>query len=420
MFRPKHITWVGAIAFALTVTACSVDAPTTSTPTEDPAPIVRDGDLIPGQYIVAFNDYAVAQKGEDLQALSHNERLALVRDAALDLATSHGLKADAIKTVWGSAVHGVLMKIDDAQADKLRNDPHVRYIEQDRWVSLPPFQVLDKDDADDAESVARKGGGGGTQPAQTTPWGITRVGGAEVPSSSVTAWIIDSGIDLDHPDLNVVTSKCRTWVTGTSSADDGNGHGSHVAGTVGAKNNTIGVIGVAPGINLVALRVLNSNGSGEFSWSISAFDHVAANGAAGDVVNYSVGPGSRYTLLSLDNAVANVGSKGIKVAMAAGNSNDDCTYYSPARLNATNVFTIAAMTSSNAKASYSNFGAPVDYWEPGSSVYSTYKGGGYATLSGTSMASPHGCGILAVGGFASGGTVSGVPAGTTTTWGKRD
>lgn len=418
MFRTKHFNWLGATFVALVMTACSVDTPTTSDPVGDePTSIVRDGDLIPGQYIVAFNDYAVAQKGEDLQSLSHTERLALVRNAAFDLTASHGLKADAVKTVWGSAVHGVLMTLSNEQADKLRRDPHVRYIEQDRWVTLPPFEIL----GEDAEAAARKGGGGGgSQPSQTTPWGITRVGGAETPSSSVTAWIIDSGIDLDHPDLNVITSKCKTWVSGTKNADDGNGHGTHVAGTVGAKDNSVGVIGVAPGVNLVALRVLSSTGSGQFSWSISAFDHVAANGNAGDVVNYSVGPGSRYTLQSLDDAVENVGSKGIKVAMAAGNSNDDCTYYSPARLDASNVFTIAAMDVNTNKASFSNYGAPVDYWEPGVSVYSTYKGGGYATLSGTSMASPHACGILAVGGFASGGSVNNVPSGTTTTWGKRD
>ena len=203
-----------------------------------------------------------------------------------------------------------------------------------------------------------------------------------------------------------------------ASLDDKDGHGTHTAGTVGAKDNSIGVVGVAAGITLVPMKVLNDNGSGYFSWSIAAFDDIAANGSSGDVVNYSVGPGSRYTSSTLDNAVKAVGAEGIHFCMSAGNSNDDTQYYSPARTNATNVYTIASMTSSLSKSSFSNYGSSVDYWEPGSGVYSTYKNNSYATLSGTSMASPHAAGILAAGSITSGGTVSNVPSGTTTTWGK--
>jgi len=418
MFKPHQLKWMGAVVLALAVSSCSVDAPTEASTSDDTTPIVRNGDLVPGQYIVAFNDYAVARKGEDLQALTHSARLELVKEAATGLTQKHALSAGAVKTVWGTAVQGVLMQLTDDQAAKLRQDPTVRYVEQDRWVTLPPFTVMG-----DADAQARPGGGGGgTQPAQETPWGITKVGGAvDATSSTVKAWIVDSGIDTDHPDLNVNKGLGRNYVTsGKSTVEDGNGHGTHVAGTVGAKNNSIGVVGVAAGITVIPMRVLSSSGSGQFSWSISAFDHIAANAASGDVVNYSVGPSSRYTLQSLDNAVTNVASKGIKVCLAAGNAADDCTYFSPARVNVANVYTIAAMNSSTAWASFSNYGGPVDYIEPGVGVKSTWLSGGYNTISGTSMASPHGCGIAAVGGFADGGTVSGVPAGTTTTWGKHN
>ena len=411
MFRSfLRMSAVGTV-LALIMSACSTDAPTT-TSDEDGQSVHRSGDPIPGQYIVVFQEEALVQKGESLQSFSHEERLGLVRTVSNRVATQFAIAPSHITATFGSAVQGVVMtNLTKDMVDRLKSDPRIRYVEQDRWVSLPPFEILGK-----------PSGATGTQPAQTTPWGITKVGGPEAPSGDNVAYIVDTGLDVDHPDLNVLATQGRDFTNARKkSVDDGNGHGTHVGGTVGAKDNSIGVIGVAPGIGLIPMKVLTSSGSGQFSWSIAAFDYIAANGDAGDVVNYSVGPTSRYTSTLIDDAVTNLAAQGIKIAMAAGNANDDCTYYSPARVNGGNIYTIAAMTSSTAKASYSNYGAPVDYWLPGSSVYSTYRGGGYATLSGTSMASPHGCGILAVGGIAVGGSnVTGVPSGTTTNWGQRD
>ncbi len=416
MFRSTNLFAGLGLAAALALTACSTENSPTTTAEEDNTPIHQSGEVIPGRYIVVLRTDAVISKGESVQSLAHNDLIDRVNDRAVDVAKKFHLDNVTVDNVWGKAIQGfVLEGITPDQADAIAQDPRVKRIIPDVWVSLPPMQVL--------KGKPGSGGGGTTQPAETTPWGITKVGGYEDASSStVTAWIIDTGIDLDHPDLNVNSSLGKSWVTGRggSSLDDGNGHGTHVAGTVGAIKNTIGVVGVAAGVELVPLRVLDNRGSGYFSWSVSAFDYLAANGASGDVANYSVGPGSRYTDVLLDEAVEGAAAAGVKICMAAGNSDDDCSYYSPARVNGAGIYTIASMTSSEAKSSFSNYGAPVDYWEPGSSIYSTYKGGGYATLSGTSMASPHGCGILAVGGFANGGTVSGVPSGTTTTWGKRD
>ena len=377
--------------------------------------ITRNGDVIPGRYIVVLHDAAVANKGESLQALTHDARLERVSERASDLAASFKFDRANVESVWGTAIRGfVVNDLTQEQADDLANDPRVKRIHPDVIVSLPPMEVLK------GKPPGTGGGGGGTT-GQETPWGITKVGGAGTPVSGVTAWIVDSGLDTDHPDLNVAAARCTSFVArGSYTVEDGNGHGTHVGGTVGAKDNNEGVIGVAPGVELVALRVLDNRGSGYFSWSVDAFDYLAANGADGDVANYSVGPGSRYTLQTLDDAVEACGAAGISVCMAAGNSDDDCSYYSPARLNALNVYTIASMTNKTAKSSFSNYGAPVDYWEPGSGIKSTYKDGGYATLSGTSMASPHACGILACGDIEAGtGNVSGVPSGTTKAWGQR-
>jgi subtilisin family serine protease len=180
------------------------------------------------------------------------------------------------------------------------------------------------------------------------------------------------------------------------------------------------VVGVAAGISLVPVKVLANNGSGRFSWSIDGFDYVRKKGSSGDVVNYSVGPGSRYTSTTLDKAVKNLAAAGFKVCLAAGNSADDATYYSPARVNETNVYTIASMDEYTVFSDFSNYGSCVDWIEPGEGVLSTYKNNKYATGSGTSMATPHATGILAAGGIESGGTVTSVPSNTTTDWGKRN
>lgn len=228
----------------------------------------------------------------------------------------------------------------------------------------------------------------------------------------MTAWILDTGIDLDHPDLNVDVSRSVTMFNSgrdANSADDLNGHGSHVAGTVGAIDNNIGVIGVAPGITLVAVKVLDRRGSGSYSGVIAGVDYVAGVAANGDVANMSLtGPVSQ----TLDDAVLAAAQAGVKFALAAGNDSFDANNLSPARVNHANVYTISSFAEGDNWSSFSNFGnPPVDYCAPGSYILSTYKNGGTATMSGTSMASPHVCGLLALGNITTNGYVSGDPDG---------
>lgn len=260
-----------------------------------------------------------------------------------------------------------------------------------------------------------QGAGGKKAPGgaagQTLPPGIARVGGP-ADGSGRTAWIIDTGIDLDHPDLNVDTARSKTFITigaGRRSANDENGHGTHVAGTIAAIDNDTGVVGVAAGASVVAVRVLDRRGSGAFSWVIAGLDYVAANAASGDVANMSLGgPPSG----DVDAAVLAVAGTGVRFAIAAGNSSADANGFSPARVNHANVYTVSAVDSGDVFASFSNFGnPPVDFAAPGVGILSLWKDGGTNTISGTSMASPHVAGVLLLGSITGDGIASGDPDG---------
>ena len=300
-----------------------------------------------------------------------------------------------VKHVYSVAIRGFAANMSaQAVAQMQANNPNIAYCEQDQVASAPPIRAEAKP-------------GSGTS-GQETPWGIARVNGGAA-GSYATAWVIDSGIDLDHPDLNVDVARSRNFVERESSPDDTNGHGTHVAGTIAALDNTIGVIGVAPGAPVVAVRVLNRQGSGSYSGVIAGVDYVAQYGQPGDVANMSLGgPVSE----ALDTAVINAAAGGVRFALAAGNDGAHASNYSPARANGTNVFTVSAFAVGDNWASYSNYGnPPIEYAEPGSSIKSTWKNGAYNTISGTSMATPHLAGILLAGAVANGGNVAGDPDG---------
>lgn len=278
------------------------------------------------------------------------------------------------------------MILSHDQLESLLSNPNIKTIEQDMEIRLPELSI-------EFLSPGLRN--------QQTPCGITNAGGSAGGSgSSKWIWILDTGIDLDHPDLNVETngSFAKSFVKGSKSPDDCHGHGTHCAGIVAAIDNSIGVVGVSAGARVVPVRVLGCNGSGTTSAILSGLNHIAANDEPGDVINISLGGywGSNCaTNSSYVSALTNLSNAGTLIAIAAGNSSANASLYTPACINAANLHTIASMTCAKGWSSFSNFGIPpCDWIATGSSVYSTYKGGAYATLSGTSMAAPHVAGIM--------------------------
>lgn len=233
------------------------------------------------------------------------------------------------------------------------------------------------------------------------PWGVEYVGRANNAGTNRYAFILDTGI-APHSDLTIDSGLSASMFSGQS-WEDQQGHGTHVAGTVGARSNGGGVIGVAYGSTLVAVKVLDNNGSGTDASTIAGCDYAFNNSISGDVFNYSVGYRSRYTSVAVDDAFRNLDNK-IYGALAAGNSNDDTQFYSPQRIITSQTWMIGNLTRSLSPNGSSNYGSSVDRWAPGTDVWSTWLGGGFNVISGTSMASPHVCGILAVRGNNSVGT----------------
>jgi len=309
-----------------------------------------------------------------------------------------GLRADV---EFRDVLNGFAGQMDGDTLAALRSDPRVAYVE--------PDQVLHAT-------------------AQTLPLGVKRVGA----SLSLTAKInnrdervnvgvavVDTGVQLNHPDLNVKSG--ASFVTGVKTPADDNGHGTHVAGIIGALDNTAGVVGVAPGATIWAVKVLDKNGSGYVSAIINGLSWVKANAASKGirVVNLSLGGGAST---SLDDAVRALVAANITVVVAAGNESADAANSSPARV--AEAITVSALIDSNGlaggggptltmktsdgslfdfpddtfaripdrtgtKRCYSNYGTVVDIMAPGTNIYSTYKGSAYAYMTGTSMAAPH-------------------------------
>ena len=347
------------------------------------------GDPVPNSFICVFKPGPISAGAEARQSVA-----------------AVGGRVDRVYT---AALRGFAATMSATAVSRLlERNPLIDYCEQDRIASIP------EPDGGSARSAARPGGGGSGSTTETIPWGVARVGSGD--GTGKTAWVIDSGVDLAHPDLRVEPEvanggRSKSFLVRYPSANDTNGHGTHVAGTIAAiGGNGRGVVGVAAGATVVALRVLDGRGSGPDSGVIDAINYAVLKGQAGDVINLSL---ITTYLQSMNDAVAGASAKGIFVAIAAGNSAVDASNYSPASAQGANVYTVSAFEKGDRWAYYSNFGPPVDYAEPGTSIYSTDKSGSYSTKSGTSMAAPHMAGILLLNGGLprSSGPVSGDPDG---------
>ncbi len=324
------------------------------------------------------------------QGVVPNRSIVVLKQGAVPakVAAVHGLAMDH---VYSHALNGFAAVVPAGSLRKLKNDPSVALIEADQafTASAPPTVQ---------------------QAAQLVPYGVLRIGADTNPNfvSSpviVDVAIIDTGIELSHPDLNVF--KNVSCIRKISTGNDDNGHGTHVAGTVGALNNGVGVVGVAPGVRLWAVKVLDRNGSGWTSDVIKGVDYVTSNAASIEVANMSLGGGNSATL---NMAIANSVAKGVVYVVAAGNSAANAGNDSPA--NSLNVLCVSAIVDTDGEcgglgpatqygaddtfASFSNYGSVVNIAAPGVNIRSTYKGKTYATMSGTSMASPHVAGTVAL------------------------
>jgi subtilisin family serine protease len=317
-------------------------------------------------------------------------------------ARAHALRfGGAVGHVYRHALRGYSVRLSESAAVALRHLPGVVSVERDQ--------------------VAY------TQ-AQTVPTGVRRVFADQNPNLDidgrddkrvdVDVAVVDTGVDNDHPDLDVVDAiDCHNYglpncSTAPDQVDDGNGHGTHVAGTIAAIDNGVGVVGVAPGARIHSVKVLGDSGSGSISGIVRGIDWVVARADTIEVINMSLGC-EGCDSDALDTAITSAVDKGIVVVVAAGNSNKDAATFTPA--NHPDVVTVSAIADSDGKAdgtggapacrsverddykaSFSNFGSTIEVAAPGVCIRSTYKDGGYATLSGTSMASSHVAGAAAV------------------------
>jgi subtilisin family serine protease len=321
-----------------------------------PAPLyAADGlDVISGRYIVVFKG------GVSTRSV----------DSAANLAKGLG---GQVHFSYRAVLNGFAATLPAAALEGLRRNPNVAYVEADQVITIDTTQ----------------------SPAT---WGIDRIDQRNRPLSNtftysntgagVRAYIIDTGLLTSHNEFDGRASIGADTVGDGRNGVDCNGHGTHVAGTVGGAT-----YGVAKGVSLIGVRVLNCNGSGTTSGVIAGVDWVTSHAVKPAVANMSLGGGAST---ALDSAVNNSINSGVTYAIAAGNSNRDACRFSPARVAA--AITVGATTSSDARASYSNWGACLDLFAPGSSITSAWYSSNTAinTISGTSMATPHTAGVAAL------------------------
>jgi aqualysin 1 len=320
-----------------------------------------DADLTPFRRSYVADERAAANP----PAWSYLDRS--VAGAVQDLERSHGFLAE---NVYSATVRGFSAQLTPQQLAALESDPRVAWVEED---------------------------GEAHTSAQTIPWGIDRID-ADVSSAlagngsgavtGVNVYVLDSGVDVAHPDLNVVGH--FNFAVGPNM--DCNGHGTHVAGTIAARDNGIDVVGVAPGAPVTAVRVLGCGGFAPWSVIIKGIDWVTANAVKPAVANMSITGGVNE---SVDEAVRRSAASGVLYTIAAGNDGDDGCNHSPGRAGAgvnNGILSLGATDVNDREAGFSNFGACVDLWGPGVRVLSTRWGGGTTIFSGTSMAAPHAAG----------------------------
>jgi len=355
---PNLNLWAMIIAFALV--SCESQFDQVLPLQDDVLSTLDKPSLIHNKYIVVLKgetmNFRKTDKYEDVQAG--------MRVLSNDLAARYGVPSTKVERVYGNVISGFSAELTPEQARLLAEDPKVSYIEQDGYVY--------------ATDVVQK----------NATWGLDRINQTDVqldgeysynsPGSDITAYILDTGIRYDHEDFDGRATPGFDAYGGNGS--DVNGHGTHVAGTVGGK-----VSGVAKKVKLVAVKVLGNNGSGSVANVIAGIDWVSASKSGPSVINMSLGGGGNHE--SISKAIEEAYANGVVVVVAAGNSNSNACDFSPAFV--PQAITVGATINTDARASYSNHGTCVDLFAPGSFITSADINGSYSDKSGTSMAAPH-------------------------------
>lgn len=352
--------------------------------------------VVEGEYIVIFEN--------QFESLTREVRGRQVDQLRNEILSSHGISKDAVIFRYRHTTQGFSAKLSDEQVEVLKKDSRVARVRPN---------VLYKLGISTSESTSLEPDTTSQPAIQSVPWGVLRVGGPmQIEHIGKRAWILDSGIDLNHPDLNVDLNNSESFIP-NEDADDLDGHGTHVAGIIAATGNTTNVVGVAPGVSVVAVKVCNNAGC-PLNSMFAGIEHVEENAQSEDVANMSIW-GNVDT--DLDDAVLNAANSGVRFTLIAGNANANAANFSPGRVNHANVWTMSAFRQgdifANTSPTFSNSGnPPIDFAAPGEQIPSLWRNGGSNTISGTSMAAPHVAGLLLAcgeAGLATDGAVSNDP-----------
>ncbi|WAP59837.1 S8 family peptidase [Streptomyces sp. S465] len=352
----RRIAAAIAAAAAAVCVGAGTALPAHAAPAEGTVLHAGAADAIPGSYIITL------KKTSGLKATSGEGK---------DLVSGYG---GEVRRTYTTALNGYAAKLSATEARRLAADPAVASVEQDREVHADATQT-------------------------NAPWGLDRVDQAGLPlsgtytypdsaGSGVTVYVLDTGVRITHTEISGRASYGYDFVDNDTTAQDGYGHGTHVATTVAGST-----YGVAKKAKIVAVRVLGNDGSGTTAGVIAGVDWITANHSGPSVANVSLGGGAST---SLDTAVNNSIASGVTYSIAAGNSSANAANYSPARVAA--ALTVGATTSADARASYSNYGSVVDLFAPGSNITAGWNSSDTATYTGngTSFAAPHVSGAAAV------------------------
>ncbi|UNI22221.1 Cuticle-degrading protease [Purpureocillium takamizusanense] len=342
------------LSLLLSILPMALAAPATKR--SEPAPLLvprGSHELIADKYIVKF------KQGSALSALD-------------DALSSFGGKADH---KYDNVFKGFALHLDEAKLKTIRDHPDVEYVEQDAMVTLSGFESQ-----------------------QDATWGLSRISHRQAGASTydydssagegTCAYVIDTGVEADHPEFEGRATLLKSFIDGQNA--DGNGHGTHVSGTIGSKT-----YGVAKKTKIFGVKVLDDQGSGPYSGIIAGMDYVAKDSKSrdcpkGSVANMSLEGGFAQ---SVNDAAAALVRSNVFLGVAAGNSNKDAGQSSPA--SETTVCTVGATDKNDNRSSFSNYGRVLDIFGPGTDVLSTWIGGRTNTISGTSMATPHIVGLAA-------------------------